>query len=75
MIAFAFVGPFYLSVFNHSLKSTIILSEIQVNNKRNKKDDYLVFNFPIASPPRYPLRPVNMNNTSSFRFTAAAART
>ena len=36
------------------------------------KDATPVFDLKLTSPPTYPLRPVNTNNTSPLRFTAAA---
>lgn len=72
-IAFASVGPFHINTFNCYLKSTIVPSKILVKLHKNTKDDNLVFHFYFVSPPTYPT-PSHHNDTSSLRFTAAAAR-
>lgn len=65
--------PYNIYTFNRSFTRTLTTSEIQVTLKENIKDEYLVFNFQDQLQPSDPT-PSQHNNTSSPRFTAAAAR-
>lgn len=62
----------YLHISRLHLEYLLLVLDSRGSLIKTDKERTPVFHFNRLPPPTYPLRPVNTNNTSAFRITAAA---